>query len=49
MNATPHLARIVKEYLNSFPSSQSSEISNNHYQLIGNMATRTTKNAVKLC
>ena len=37
----------VKEYLNSFPS-QSSEISNKHYQLIGNIALRTSKNDVKL-
>lgn len=49
VTTTPHLARIVKQYLRNFPqaSTRSSERSE-HYQLSGNISVRTRENALKL-
>ena len=44
----PHLARIVKQYLNSFPQGSKSSERREHYQLSGNTAVRSRQNALKL-
>ena len=41
MHTTPHLARIVKQYLHTFPCPQNSSNKNEHYQLYGNIALRS--------
>ena len=48
VTTTPHLAHIVKEYLNSFPLPSKATDRNEHYQLSGNIAVRSRSNAVKL-
>ena len=48
VTTTPHLAHIVKQYLNSFPQSTKSSERNEHYQLSGNVAVRLSENALKL-
>ena len=47
VTTTPHLARIVKQYLHSFPHASTSE-RNEHYQLAGDIAIRSRENALKL-
>lgn len=49
VTTTPHLAHIVKQYLNSFPQSTKSSERSEHYQLSGNVAVRSSENALKLC
>ena len=49
VTTTPHLAHIVRQYLNSFPQSNKSSERSEHYQLTGNVAVRTSENARKLC
>ena len=44
---TPHLAHIVKQYLNSFPKATESS-NNEHYQLTGDTALRMTNNALRI-
>jgi hypothetical protein len=48
VTTTPHLARIVKQYLNSFPKESSSSHRNEHYQLSGCVSIRSRENALKL-
>ena len=48
VTTTPHLARIVKQYLYSFPQACKSSERNEHYQLASNVAMRSRENAVKL-
>ena len=45
---SPHLARMVKQYLKSFPRVSESSERNEHYQLSGDVAVRTRQNAMKL-
>ena len=45
---TPHLARIVQEYLNTFPQASTSYRRSEHYHLSGDVAVRTRANALKL-
>ena len=47
VTATHHLSRIVRQYLNSFPTSKQYE-RNEHYQLSGGIYVITTENAIKL-
>ena len=49
VTTTPHVAHIVKHYLNSFPQSTKSSERSEHYQLSGNVAVRLSENALKLC
>jgi hypothetical protein len=48
VTTTPHLARIVKQYLNSFPKESSSSHRNEHYQLSGCVSIRSRENTPKL-
>ena len=49
LHTTPHLARIVQQFLLSFPHlSRNSNKSHEHYQLCGNIALRSSQNALKL-
>ena len=48
MQTTPHLTKIIRDYLRSFPGTQNSSSTNKHYQLSGSFAHRSTQNAVKL-
>ena len=49
LHTTPHLARIVNQFLLSFPqSSQDKTKLEEHYQLSGNISLRSSCNAVKL-
>ena len=48
VTTTPYLARIVKQYLNSFPKESSSSQRNEHYQLSGSVSIRSRENALKL-
>ena len=45
---TPHLANIVKQYLNSFPRAAKKVSKKEHHQLTGNCAFRIKTNAIKL-
>lgn len=45
---TPHLARIVKQYLNIFSQAYKSSVRGEHYQLSGDVAVRSRANALKL-
>ena len=45
---SPHLARMVKQYLTSFPKVSEASERNEHYQLSGDVAVRTRQNAMKL-
>jgi len=47
MHTTPYLARIVKNFVSSFPAS-SPLSTGEHYQLHGNVSVRSSKNASKL-
>ena len=48
VTTTPHLSRIVRQYLNSFPQTSTSFERNEHYQLSGGVSVRTRENAIKL-
>jgi len=45
---TPHLARIVQGYLSGFSERYELSKLNKHYQLAGNVASRTRSNDLKL-
>ena len=45
---SPHLARMVKQYLNSFPKVSKGSERNELYHLSGDVAVRTRENAMKL-
>ena len=49
VTTTPHLACIVKQYLNGFLQVSKSSERSEHYHLSGNVAIRTRENALKLC
>ena len=44
----PHLFRIVRQYMNSFPQTSTQHERNEHYQLTGGISVRTRENAIKL-
>ena len=49
LHTTPHLARIVSQFLLSFPHpSQNTSQPKEHYHLCGNTSLRTSQNALKL-
>lgn len=48
VTTTPHLSRIVRQYLNSFPQTSTSYERSEHYQLSGGISVRTRENAIKL-
>ena len=49
VTTTPHLARIVKQYLSTLDrTTLDAGKSYEHYQLTGDVALRTTENALKL-
>ena len=48
VTTTPHVARIVKQFLNDFSPSPEGAKRKEHYQLTGNIAARTRSNALKL-
>ena len=48
VTTTPHLSRIVRQYLNSFPQTSTQYERNEHYQLTGGISVRTRENAIKL-
>ena len=48
MHTTPHLTKIIRDYLQSFPGTQNSSSTKEHYQLSGSFALHSTQNAVKL-
>ena len=48
VTTTPHLARIVKQYLNSFPQACRSSERREHYQLSGDISVRSRENVLKL-
>lgn len=48
VTTTPCLARIVDEYLESFPKASRSSKRTEHYQLSGQMATRLRENAINI-
>ena len=45
---TPHLSRMVKQFLHGFPQSQKAKTDHDHYQLSGTTAVRVIQNAVKI-
>ena len=45
---SPHLARMVKQYLNCFPKVSKTSEGTEHYQLSGDVTVRTRENAMKL-
>ena len=49
VTTTPHLARLVKQYLGGFPQTNTSSTERSeHYQLSGSAAMRLRENSVKL-
>jgi len=48
VTTTPHLVRIVKQYLTGFHQSPGSSLRHEHYQLSGEAAVRCSTNAMKL-
>ena len=48
VTTTPHLARLVDEYLESFPKASRSSERTEHYQLSGQIALRSRANAMKI-
>ena len=48
VTATPYMTRIVKNFLESFPSSTARAPRIEHYQLSGNACVRLHENALKL-
>ena len=48
VTTTPHLARIVRQYLNGFPRTETPYERSEHYQLLGEISIRTRENAIKL-
>ena len=49
VTTTPHLSRIVRQCLNSFPQTSTQYEWTKHYQLTGRISVRTGENAIKLC
>ena len=45
---TPHLARLVNQYLSGFPKASRSSVRREHYQLSGEIALRSRANAPKI-
>ena len=48
VTTTPHLCRLVRQYLNSFPQTSTQYDRSEHYQLSGGISVRTRENATKL-
>ena len=48
VTTTPHIARLVDQYLNEFPKSSKSSVRTEHYQLSGEIALRSRANALKI-
>lgn len=48
VTTTPHLARLVNQYLNGFPKVSRSSVRKEHYQLSGEIALRSRANALKI-
>ena len=48
VTTTPHLSRIVRQYLNNLPQTSMSFERSEHYQLSGAVSVRTRENAIKL-
>ena len=46
--ATPHLARLVNQYLSGFPKASRSSVRREHYQLSGEITLRSRANALKI-
>ena len=48
VTTTPHIARLVNQYLNTFPKASRTSGRTEHYQLSGEMALRSRENALKI-
>jgi hypothetical protein len=48
VTTTPHLAQIVKQYINSFPKASKSSEQSEHYQLSGDVPARSRANTLKV-
>ena len=48
VTTTPHIARLVNQYLNRFPKASRSNARTEHYQLSGEIALRSRANALKI-
>jgi len=45
---TPHLARLVNQFLSGFPKASRSSVRREHYYLSGEIALRSSANALKI-